>query len=388
MVTTRTQDSHTRQNGFALLFSVLTASLVLSVGLAILNLTLKEFVLSSQIRDSQFAFYAADAGLECALYWDLKHPEYAGSIFGFYANSLSNGLVGYWKFDEGDGTTAEDTSGKGNDGVLQNFGSGDWVDGIIGTALDFDNVDNYVRIADDPSLNPEVITVAAWINTSAIGTIDQIITKDDGSAGRMWQFRKASNDTVQFIVFNETTFGQLISASTITDGDWHHVAGTWDGSTMGIFVDGNNEGSVGFSGAFRKNQTNDVLIGRAETASPAYFDGVIDEVRIYDRVLKDNEIADLANLQTSGGFEVPNASGVTCAGNDISAGWDAGGQEVDLGNDAATSTFTVTVDALNNRCAEVQVAKAGGATRIESRGYNSCDTDNPRRIERALRATY
>lgn len=381
-------DMTTRHNGFALLFAILTASLILTVGLAIFNITLKEFVLSSQIRDSQFAFYAADTGLECALYWDLQHPGYAGSIFGSYANTLSDGLVGYWKFDEGSGGAAGDTSGRGNDGTLEGFGSGGWVEGIIGTALDFDNSDSYVRIPDHSSLNPAVITVAAWINTAATGTVDQIVTKDNGSSGQVWQFRKASNDTVQFIVFNETTFGQLISASTVADGDWHHVAGTWDGSEMGIFVDGDNEGSVGFSGAFRKNQTNDVLIGRAETASPGYFDGLIDEVRVYDRVLKDGEISDLANLETSGGFTVPPATNVLCAGSDISAGWGAGGQEIDLGNEAATSTFTVTVDPGANRCAEVQVAKAGGATRIESRGYNTCDTDSPRRIERALRATY
>lgn len=60
------------EKGFAMLFSVLVSSLVLSVGLSIFSLTLKELILSSSGRESQFAFYAADSGAECALYWDIK----------------------------------------------------------------------------------------------------------------------------------------------------------------------------------------------------------------------------------------------------------------------------------------------------------------------------
>ncbi len=63
---------YARSRGFSMLFSVLASSLVLSIGLSIFNLTLKELVLSSSGRESQFAFYAADSGAECALYWDLE----------------------------------------------------------------------------------------------------------------------------------------------------------------------------------------------------------------------------------------------------------------------------------------------------------------------------
>lgn len=64
--------SPTSQRGFSMLFSVLASSLVLSIGLSIFNLTLKELILSSSGRESQFAFYAADSGAECSLYWDLE----------------------------------------------------------------------------------------------------------------------------------------------------------------------------------------------------------------------------------------------------------------------------------------------------------------------------
>jgi len=64
------------KRGFALLYSVLVASLLLAIGLSIFNITIKELVLSSSARDSEFAFFAADTGTDCALYWD-----YVGGAF-------------------------------------------------------------------------------------------------------------------------------------------------------------------------------------------------------------------------------------------------------------------------------------------------------------------
>lgn len=71
------------QKGFALLFAVLISSVLLSIGISIFNLTLKELILSSSGRESQFAFYAADTGAECALYWDAKGID----IFATSSNS-------------------------------------------------------------------------------------------------------------------------------------------------------------------------------------------------------------------------------------------------------------------------------------------------------------
>ncbi len=64
--------SHKKEKGFAMLFAVLVSSVLLSVGVSIFNLTIKDLVLSSSGRESQFAFYAADTGIECAIYWDFK----------------------------------------------------------------------------------------------------------------------------------------------------------------------------------------------------------------------------------------------------------------------------------------------------------------------------
>lgn len=86
------------KRGFILLFSVLISSLLLSIGLAISNIAIKELVLSSSARDSQFAIYAADSGAECAIYWDIKRgPISTSSPFAINCNgkAMTVGGVGY-----------------------------------------------------------------------------------------------------------------------------------------------------------------------------------------------------------------------------------------------------------------------------------------------------
>ncbi len=74
-----TEKRKSSSRGFTLLLAVLISSLLLSVGLAIFNITFKELILSSAGRESQFALYAADTGAECALYWDFKHNAFSTS---------------------------------------------------------------------------------------------------------------------------------------------------------------------------------------------------------------------------------------------------------------------------------------------------------------------
>jgi hypothetical protein len=74
------------KSGFAILYSVLIASILLSIGLAIFNITIKELLFSSLGKESQLAFYAADTGVECALYWDFA------SIEGAFSTSSSSSI--------------------------------------------------------------------------------------------------------------------------------------------------------------------------------------------------------------------------------------------------------------------------------------------------------
>jgi Tfp pilus assembly protein PilX len=83
-------ESYTHKRGFVLLFAVLISSILLSIGLGMFSIAYKELLLSTTDRESQVAFYAADTGMECVLYWDLVHPATSTpySVFGAtYASS-------------------------------------------------------------------------------------------------------------------------------------------------------------------------------------------------------------------------------------------------------------------------------------------------------------
>ena len=86
------------KKGFVLLFSVLVYSLLLSIGLAIFNITIKELVLVGSARESQFAIYAADTGADCALYWDIKQgpiSEVTPSVIQCHNQSMNVGGTGW-----------------------------------------------------------------------------------------------------------------------------------------------------------------------------------------------------------------------------------------------------------------------------------------------------
>ena len=83
------------KKGYLLLLAVLLASIILSIGLGIFVIINKSLILASTGRDSQFAFYAADSGIECALYWDRRHAGFSTGVFATSTGSLppSSGVL-------------------------------------------------------------------------------------------------------------------------------------------------------------------------------------------------------------------------------------------------------------------------------------------------------
>ncbi len=80
------------KRGFTVLFAVLISSILLSIGIAILDLTLKQFTLSSVSKDSQIAFYAADTGQECAMYWDHVNDQTGATSTSSFATSSASSV--------------------------------------------------------------------------------------------------------------------------------------------------------------------------------------------------------------------------------------------------------------------------------------------------------
>lgn len=382
--------------GFTLLFASLAGALMLSIGLAIFTIILKELVLSSTISESQFSFAAADSGAECALYWDLEHPGFENSVFGGEPQILvPNGLVGYWKLDEGSGSTVSD-SALSNDGSIS---GASWVTGKIDGALSFVGND-HVTISDDDSLYVgNNLTIAAWVNRDNKDLQHVVFSDLIGSevpdaeyslellpSTSIYDIELFTNDNGA-----DGSVGALGLLGGYSTGEWNHIAATWDGSDVRFYLNGNLTDVVPFSYSPVEKFGTDVRIGKRRGG--AYpMDGDIDEVRLYKRALSGSEVETLAE-QTEPQSSEPASqnSSLNCAGADItnpSTGWDSSsGWEV---TNVTETTANVVFDMLfsDNTCATVTVDKDGATTTIESRGYNTCQAGNSRRTERGIRVTY
>lgn len=202
---------------------------------------------------------------------------------------LAKSLVGAWIMNERSGDIVFDLSGNGNGGTINGAG---WAP----SGLDFNGASDGVEIPDSKTLNPSYISISAWIKTSATGVIDQIVSKDKASTGdRVWQFRKADTNVINFIPFSAASNGNEFGTTNIADGVMHHVVGTWDGTTVQVYVDGKKDGvGSSLSGSLRNNPGGSVTIGYLERSPAGYFNGVIDNVLIYNRALSAEEVARLS----------------------------------------------------------------------------------------------
>lgn len=198
-------------------------------------------------------------------------------------------LVGHWKFDEASGTFANDSSGNNNTGTLANTPTR--VAGKLGTgALQFAAASQeYITVASSSSLNSPVraITLAAWVNASDWSGNRRILQKGDGDN----QYRLlAEGGVLKFHLHGVDTLTAPLPAT----GNWIHLAATWDGSTMILFTNGVAQASTGAGGTLATT-ANPLAIARKNGSgvSGDYFNGRLDDVRIYNRALSGAEIAAL-----------------------------------------------------------------------------------------------
>ena len=229
------------------------------------------------------------------------------------------GLVGYWKFEEGSGTTVNDSSGNGNNGTIY---EATWVSGKYGSALIFDGINDYVNInsANDIPTGTSNRTIEAWFKTSYDNSPGPqqkaIVSYGNASFSQYFSLAHFTNNKLGVGGFGN----DCISDITINDGNWHHGAATYDGTTVSIYVDGvlNVTCAKSFNTVLTKFE-----IGTASGwwGNP-YFNGTIDEVKIYNRVLSAEEIRTEFELGTSensiiGGLYIGGNFWHDYEGNDI-----------------------------------------------------------------------
>jgi len=212
----------------------------------------------------------------------------------------SSGLVGSWSFDEGAGTTVYDSSGNGNNGTLINAPV--WSAGEFGSALTFDGIDNYVEIPHGVTLTSSNFTIEAWIylNSDINSTQARIVSKQE-TISKSYSFGifgkgygGSTGNQLLLSIGNGTTWWNFLSATHLSNQTWYHVAGTQEGTTSKIYINGQLDKN-GTTLTQTANNTGALTIGCQNQTTPAtgamfFFNGTIDEVRIYNRALSQQEI--------------------------------------------------------------------------------------------------
>ena len=215
-------------------------------------------------------------------------------------SALDIGLIAHGSFNEGSGNTTSDSSGKGNTGTLVN--SPAWVDGELGKALDFSGSNNYVLVPHDDLIDfasNEDFSISFWFKDSTKSGNpktggDEFLEKQ--GSGVFYEVRSPSKKgSLRFQVDDGVDQDRFNSSvGDLADGLWHHVVFIREYDTsISAYVDGVFAGSDSTVSAGSIANTVDLRLGRG-TATGDY-DGLLDEVRFYDRVLTPLEVADLFN---------------------------------------------------------------------------------------------
>ena len=202
---------------------------------------------------------------------------------------IDHGLMGYWKLD---GDTADSSS---YDRVGTLYGNPVWdPNGRINGALKLDGDGDYVKIISYKGISgANSRTVCAWIKTNSG---DEILSWGGDGDGEKWVFRVRPEGQIRLGVGG----GGIIGSTIVNDGFWHHVAavllndGTPDANDIKLYVDGIEESTTSTSQTINTAISYKVKIG-VFGSSLRYFNGLIDDVRIYNRALSEEEIDILAD---------------------------------------------------------------------------------------------
>src|SRR3989344_5646831 len=219
----------------------------------------------------------------------------------------TDGLVAHWTFDEGSGTTAEDSAGS-NTGTLTNGPA--WVEGKVGSgALQFGGVDNIVKVSNLPAIEGiNSFSVSAWVYPTGLTAVNYMILDYSGYGNDMFELVFEGDQDITFRVITEggNTVGVKANGISLANQNkWYHIVGVYDGANVRVYVDKvlGTKAQGGLTGKTLDVATNFSIPtdGVSSGVIASKFIGKIDDVRIYSRALISTEIADLYALGGSSG---------------------------------------------------------------------------------------
>jgi hypothetical protein len=312
---------------------------------------------------------------------------------------LNPALVGLWRFN-GD---ANDSSGYDNHGTVHGAGYSSGSP-IMGEALSFDGVDDYVNVDDTTgTLDVDRITIEAWIY------FDETLTAGHKNLVRKGYYGdrcyglsiglRATGEIAGWVNLGSAGgSGALIArGSVLSSGSWHHVAMTYDGVKVRVYVDGTEAGtSTTLSGDIFDNNLSVRIGGQPATDSggPLAFKGLIDEVRIWNTALTEDQLGDITPPEVNISFPTPDGSAgwfitspvvgnVTATDPSYVTAIDVTGATlsdvIGLGTTTASGTLTVSAEGINDIIATATdgVGNTGAAPGSSNNETIKIDTQKP-----------
>ncbi len=242
------------------------------------------------------------------------------------------GLVAAYGLNEGSGAAATDISGNGRTGAVAGAA---WAAGRFGGALSFDGIDDWVTVADAAALDLTTgMTLEAWVNPTALSGWRSVLIKEAAlPAGLVYSIY--ANDNVPRPAATIYVAGDRSAAGTqpIPTGAWTHLASTYDGTRLRLYVNGVEVSSLAVNGSMA-NSPSPLRIG-GNAIWGEHFAGLIDELRVYSRALSRSEIQ--ADMVTPvGGDPIPDTTPPTASVTAPAAGT------------VLSGTTTVTASASDN----------------------------------------
>jgi len=207
-----------------------------------------------------------------------------------YSRVPTNGLVAYYSFDAID-TTVIDSSDNGNYGTAVDVLPAANRFGKEASAGSFNGANSHITVKDANSLRPTTITISAWVKLNSLGYDRKVVGKNlNNGISDSYNLGIYADDKIEFFVYNNGWYGVrgISGGTTVKTGVWYHMTGVYDGNAVTTYLNAvvdrrNVVGNIPI-----QYNASPLIIGQTPTAQ--YLNGVIDDIRIYNRALSTAEI--------------------------------------------------------------------------------------------------
>lgn len=238
--------------------------------------------------------------------YNTLHP----SINSSSDNIPYNNLVAYWNFEINSGNLTQtfDISSNNYDSVGVTGTSAIYTGNPYGKSLWLNGTSDSVSFGDIDAIAGKNLSVCMWIKPVQNNANNQlIIGQTDLNTDRSFRFDVKDGDStpnpggIVFVVFNSAGGTNNLQASKrVDDGNWHHICGTWDGTTQNIYIDGSLNATGSFAGTGLKSSTKPVILGVTSHASTKnWYGGLIDEVMLFTTGLNSTQVTAIYNNQSA-----------------------------------------------------------------------------------------